>query len=625
MDSVFDELTSRIDYHSLYSEYLRLHKKGNRFFALCPFHKEKTPSFHINMQNGLWHCFGCGEGGNVFQFIERMENLEMREVVELLAHRYGVDLAKYRKRGEKQIYTRRQYLLKVVAGSTKFYQNELFNTTHGAKALDYLTGRGLTEATIKRYRLGVTPAQADGLTMFLLGKNVKRAMLEELHLTMPGRGGAAEPIDVFRNRIIFPLFNRRGEVVSFAGRTLTDEEPKYLNTRNTPLYVKSRLLYGLNFARKAIAEAGAVYIVEGYMDVIALQQAGIMNVVATCGTALTADHIRELARYTEGFYLAFDGDAAGINAALRASEGILAGGHYPKILLFPKNIDPADVATQNGKEGLEKLRQKAVSYPRLVAGVRLRTKSPEPAELKKLFAELGPTFRRIDEPVTAAAFARDLAEVLSLSEKQVRDIMKSGQRMRGEPRDAAGRDRLAQMLSHPREGLYARFFAQLINTPGRIEEVRSSDLSSEDFPSGTFRELYQALVVQQRSPEDAGFPLKLVSAASRLAQLDETCAGESGAVPSEFPLASYVTKIRRFRLEAVTEKLHIMHEELARASEANDTARREQIMLRIQELVAHKKKLAAELAAAKEKTKSRSAPLARPENDARKSSDLGLR
>ena len=595
MDSVFDELRSRIDYHALYSEYLRLHKKGNRFFALCPFHQEKTPSFHINMQNGLWHCFGCGEGGNVFQFIERMENLEMREVVELLARKYGIDLAKYRRRDEKQTYTRRQYMLKVVEGAAKFYQGQLFNTTHGGKALDYLKKRGLTEATIKRYRLGVTPTQADGLTQFLLGKNVKRAMLEELHLTMAGRGGAAEPIDVFRNRIMFPLFDRRGEIVSFAGRTLTDEEPKYLNTRNTPLYVKSRLLYGLNFARKAITSADAVYVVEGYMDVIALQQAGIVNVVATCGTALTADHIRELSRYTEGFFLAFDGDAAGISAALRAGEEILVGGHYPKILLFPPDTDPADVAMQSGKEGFEKFREKAVSYPRLVAGVRLRTKSPEPAELKKLFAELGPIFRRIDDPVTASAFARDLAEVLSLTEQQVRDIMKGGRRERGVPEAASSQDRLARILSHPREGLYARFFSRLINAPETIAEVRASDLSPEDFPEGTFRELYDVLVVKGLSPQDASFPSELTGAASRLAQLDGTGSGATAGA-GEFSLASYVAKIRHFRLEAVNEKLRALQKSLARASEANAEGRKDEMKQRIQKLLAYRKKLAAELA-----------------------------
>jgi len=601
MDSVFDELRSRIDYHALYSEYLRLRKKGNRYFALCPFHQEKTPSFHINVQNGLWHCFGCGEGGNVFQFIERIENLEMREVVELLARKYGVDLAKYRQRDERQTFTRRQYMLKVVEGATKFYQNLLLNTTHGGKAVDYLTGRGLTEATIKRYRLGVTPQQVDGLTQFLLGRNVKRAMLEELHLTMAGRGGASEPIDVFRNRIIFPLFDRRGDVVSFAGRTLTDEEPKYLNTRNTPLYVKSRLLYGLNFARKAIGDANAVYIVEGYMDVIALQQAGIMNVVATCGTALTADHNRELARYTEGFHLAFDGDAAGISAALRAGEEILAAGHYAKILLFPAETDPADVAMSKGKEGFEKFRERAVSYPRLVAGVRLRTRSPEPTELKKLFGELSPIFRRITEPLIASAFARDLAEVLSLSEKQVRDIMQSGSRLRGVPEGTPVRDRLAWMLSRPQEGLYARLFARLINSPEDVEEVRSSDLSPEDFPEGTFRELYDALVVKGLSPQAAGFPPKLLSAASRLAQLEEE-RKDPEARASAFSIVSYVAKIRRFRLEAVNEKLRTLQKELAGMAGSDDAGGSEKLAQQIQKLLAYRKKLAAELPASRGKT-----------------------
>jgi len=234
----------------------------------------------------------------------------MSEVVEMLAKRYGVDLRQYQPEKERQRITRRQMLLKIVRAADGFYRKQLASTTHGQQALKYLQERGLSEGVIKRFGIGVTPLEPDGLTHFLQEHNARTRDLIDLNLTLEGRRG--EMIDMLRSRIIFPLFDHRGDVVSFAGRALGDGEPKYLNTQNTPLYNKSRMLYGFNFARRAITEQDAAFIVEGYMDVISLHQAGVVNAVATCGTSLTGEHIRTLARNTDNFFLAFDGDAAGI-------------------------------------------------------------------------------------------------------------------------------------------------------------------------------------------------------------------------------------------------------------------------------------------------------------------------
>ena len=583
MDSVFEEIASRIDYPALYSEYLRIRRRGNRLTALCPFHQEKEPSFSIDPATGLWHCFGCKEGGNVFQFISRIEGLEMRDVVEFLARKYRVDLSKYRGEKTKEKLTRRQYLLKVISAAAKFYANELHSSTHGQKALAYLKERGLTDLTIRRYGLGVTPREPNRLTNFLLGKNVKRETLEELCLSVVSRT-SSEMVDFFRNRIIFPLFNIRAEVVSFAGRALLDAEPKYLNTANTPLYNKSNFLYGMNLARKAITEKNEALVVEGYMDVLLLHQAGILNAVATCGTALSSQHIREIGRYTDNFLLAFDGDSAGITAALNAGVECLAQGYFPKIMLFKEGKDPADVVKEGGREAFEKFKSFGIclSVPRLLTAVRVKTKEPDEQELKKLFAEADRIFRIIPDPLTAQAFTRELADSLKLPEKQVRDILSKKRARVSSPARAIP---LEDKLGKPVESLYLGFFSLIIKDKKNLSIARQSSLTPEDFPEGVLRDTWVTLVVNGGSFSSAELPDSVQNFLARA----------SAFVPSWDNLETYIRGIKRLKLEQLSEELRIRKKELTRAVEEQLSDTAERIRAEMQALLDRQKAIRAEL------------------------------
>jgi DNA primase len=578
---VFDELAARMDYHALFSEYLRLRKKGNRFFAVCPFHQEKDASLSVDITTGLWHCFGCKEGGNMFQFIAKIEQLEMREVVEMLVQRYGVDLKQYQTAEEREKLGRRQILLRIMKAAAAFYRKQLTTTSHGQRALEYFHGRGLTDATINTFGLGVTPLDADGLTKALQERNVRTQDLLDLNISIEGRRG--ELIDMMRGRAVFPLFDHRGDVVGIAGRAMGDEEPKYLNTRNTPLYNKSRLLYGFNLARKAITAEDAVFVVEGYMDVISLHQAGVVNCVAACGTALTAEHVQMLARQTDKFYLAFDGDSAGIGAALRSCDTFMQVGHYPRVIIIPGGKDPDDVAREGGKEAVEKLRAKAITFPRLLTAVRIKTREPEPMEIKRVLTEAAPIFAHITDQSVINAFARDLSSALKLPEKQARDMLVAAARPGG------GKIPTPMLDSRsPRE----RFLMQLIAALLADEELRAQVkpmLKLEDFPKGHYRELYKRLVVGGEDCTSPDFPPELASLCAEARQ---------SFIAGDYTAQAYAAKVKAFRLEEVSARIREMQREMARAADENDAEASAKLSEKMQLLLKARAKLAAEIKAA---------------------------
>ncbi len=330
------------------SGYTSLRKRGITYGGLCPFHQEKTPSFSVNAEKGLYYCFGCGEGGDVVRFLERMENLSFTEVIEQLAERYNIKL-EYEESGGPDTGKRDRdaRLLQLLDRAAKFYQVYLWETQHGEPARAYLEKRGLGREVCEAFRVGLSPDQWRGLH----GKATKEGFtdreLEEAGLLVRQTG---KTYDRFRGRLMFPLVDHRGRVVGFGGRTLKDENPKYLNSPEGPLYQKSHLLYGLYQARRAIAEADEVVVVEGYTDVIGLAQAGVKNVVASMGTSLTDGQIGLMMRFTSNVTFMFDADRAGTEAMLRSGE--LARNHSlrPRVALLPSGKDPADVAVQGGAE-----------------------------------------------------------------------------------------------------------------------------------------------------------------------------------------------------------------------------------------------------------------------------------
>jgi DNA primase len=335
------------------SGYTSLRKRGVTYSGLCPFHQEKTPSFTVSADKGLYYCFGCGEGGDLVRFVERMENLSFGEVIEQLGERFGVAVEYEEGAGaDAGRKDRDSRLLLLLDKAAMFYQRFLWESQSGQAAREYLEKRGLGREICGVFRVGLSPDEWRGLHRRATKEGFSDRELEDAGLLVSQAG---KTYDRFRGRLMFPLVDHRGRVVGFGGRTLKDESPKYLNSPEGPLYQKGHLLYGLYQARRAIAEADEVVVVEGYTDVLGLAQAGVKNVVASMGTSLTDGQIGLMMRFTGNVTFMFDADRAGTDAMLRSGE--LARGHSlrPQVALLPPGKDPADIAVQGGQEQVSRV------------------------------------------------------------------------------------------------------------------------------------------------------------------------------------------------------------------------------------------------------------------------------
>ncbi len=358
-DSSLEAVLAAADIVDVVSGYTSLRKRGADYHGLCPFHQEKTPSFSVSAAKGLYYCFGCGEGGDVVRFVERAENLSFTEAVEQLAQRYAITL-EYEDgagpdAGRKE---RDDRLLQLLDKAARFYERYLWETESGRVARDYLSGRGLSEESCRLFRVGLAPAEWQGLYRRATKEGFSDVELEQSGLLVRRPGKA---YDRFRDRLMFPLVDHRGRVLGFGGRTLADETPKYVNSPEGPLYQKGRLLYGLFQARKAIAERDEVVVVEGYTDVIALVQAGVPNVVASMGTALTDAQLGLMTRFTSNVTFMFDADRAGMEAVVRSGELARDRSLRPMVALLPGDRDPADVAVKGGEDAVSRVMAGKVS------------------------------------------------------------------------------------------------------------------------------------------------------------------------------------------------------------------------------------------------------------------------
>ncbi len=344
-EEVIEEVRTRNDIVDIISGYVKLQKKGSNYFGLCPFHHEKSPSFSVSQSKQMYHCFGCGVSGNVFTFVMEYENYTFREAVELLADRSGVKLPKmeYSKEAKAQADLRAALLeINKMAANYFYYQ---LKQPQGQQGCQYLMGRGLTEQTIRRFGLGYSNKTSNDLYQFLKSKGYEDSMLKETGLVTIEERGAR---DKFWNRVMFPIMDVNNRVIGFGGRVMGDGEPKYLNSPETKLFDKSRNLYGLNYAR--LSREKFILLCEGYMDVIAMHQAGFTNAVASLGTAFTSQHAALLKRYTDQVVLTYDSDGAGVKAALRAIPILKSVGMSVRVLNMRPYKDPDEFIKNLGPE-----------------------------------------------------------------------------------------------------------------------------------------------------------------------------------------------------------------------------------------------------------------------------------
>lgn len=348
-EELVEEVRMKNDIVDVVSGYVKLQKKGSSYFGLCPFHNEKSPSFSVSGQKQMYYCFGCGAGGNVFTFVMNYENYSFAEAIRLLAERAGVSLPEVEYSEEqRRKESHRQRLLEANKEAAKYFYYQL-RAKQGGQGMQYLQGRKLTEETMKKFGLGFANKTSDDLTRYLQQKGFDARLLQEV-----GLAGFDERMglhDKFWNRVMFPIQDINHRVIGFGGRVMGDGEPKYLNSQETPIFDKSRNLYGLNFARTA--RAGNIILCEGYMDVIAMHQAGFTQAVASLGTAFTAGQANLLRRYTDNVLLAYDSDGAGTKAALRAIGILREVGLTGKVISMVPHKDPDEFIKNLGREAFQ--------------------------------------------------------------------------------------------------------------------------------------------------------------------------------------------------------------------------------------------------------------------------------
>ncbi len=414
-DQKIEEIRAAADIVDVAGDYVQLKRSGSRFKGLCPFHNEDTPSFSIDPEKNLYYCFGCGNGGDVFKFVQEIEGVGFLEAVRMLAERYDIPLPE--EEADPEAANEREAILHALRFAARFFYRQLTQTDRGRPALDYLRTRGYTPSTIKQFGLGYAPDRWDALLTAAEDEQIDPETLEKAGLVIERNDGSGY-YDRYRGRIIFPIFSHIGKVLAFAGRILDEDadQPKYINSPETEVYHKKEVLYGLHQAKRAIRQTNEVLLVEGYTDVISLSQAGVENVVASSGTALTDGQVKALDRYAKRVLLLYDADEAGGRATMRGMDRVLEQGMGAYAVELPEGDDPDDYVQANGGEAfrhyVESNRQDLPSfaYQRARRAGRLGT----PEDRVEVQREIIESVARIPDPNLRREYVSRTSEVVKV-------------------------------------------------------------------------------------------------------------------------------------------------------------------------------------------------------------------
>ncbi len=418
---VIDQIRQSANIVEIASQYTKLQRRGNRHVGLCPFHSEKTPSFYLDDDKQLYHCFGCGAGGDIFTLIMEKENLSFPEALRTLAEKYNIAMPDG-KAFSPEYQSLKENIYKVTEDAMAFFKKNLNNTEEGKQALEYLHKRGIQPESIKTLKLGYALNSWDGLLGAFRRKKVAPSLLEQAGLILR-RQNKEGHYDRFRGRIIFPIFNdRTGRVVAFGGRSLFDEDPKYLNSPDTPIYSKGNLLYGLNYSRDSIRKQDSLILVEGYTDFLTLFQNGVTNVAASLGTGLTPKQIDLIRRrYTTRIFACYDADRAGRKASFRAVSLCFEQGAEINVTLLPKGSDPDSYMTQKGPEDFLKLVENSLSGLRYITDYISKGRLPTSPEGKaKVAREVLNEINKVSDAIVRSEYIKCTSEYLAIDEQEFR-------------------------------------------------------------------------------------------------------------------------------------------------------------------------------------------------------------
>ncbi len=416
-ESKIEEIRNSISIVDVISEYVPLRKRGKNFIGLCPFHSEKTPSFTVTEEKQIFHCFGCHVGGNVFKFLMDYKKISFVESVQEIAEQNGIEIS-YDDEGYNEKQSEQEVLYDINTEAAKYFSNNLLHDNEGEIARNYFQKRNLKVQTMRAFGLGYSLNGWENLVNFLKEKNID--LEKALHLGLIGRNNDGRVFDKLAGRIIFPIFSPNGRVVAFAGRKLREDDfgGKYINSPESIIYIKGRILYGLSHAKDDIRKLDKAIIVEGYMDLISLYQSGIKNVVAVSGTALTDDQAQLLSRYTKNVVLLFDADAAGIKASMRSIEILLRRDFDVKISTLPKGEDPDSYVTKFGKEAFEEIIKRAENFLEYqTAYYEAQGMFDDPTKTAEAIRDLVKPIALVDDELKRKLLIRNIGRKFNLREK----------------------------------------------------------------------------------------------------------------------------------------------------------------------------------------------------------------
>ncbi|MFO7750800.1 MAG: DNA primase [Desulfobacteraceae bacterium] len=413
------EILNRADIVDVVSDAVALKKSGQNYFGVCPFHSEKTPSFSVSPQKQIFYCFGCGAGGNVFSFLMKHHGLVFPEAVKMLARKYSIEVeTEAMDPGVKKKMVLREGLFRLNSRVSEHYFQTLKTSTRAGAAREYLAARKISEETIELFQIGYAPDAWDDMVTFFRKLKLGRRLAEASGLVLPKKMKNGY-YDRFRNRVVFPIFDVNMQVAGFGGRVMDDGVPKYLNSPETPVYNKSRILYGLHQSKTACRQEGVVYIVEGYFDFLSLYQHGVKNSVATLGTALTDEHVRVLKGYASKMVLVFDSDAAGVNAARRSVKTFARQGVELGILVLPRGKDPDSFVCEYGKAAFEEAAAGAMAVIPFLTEVALEKHGRSIEGKIRVLNDIKQSIAEVEDSAARSLYIREISDRLGLDENAV--------------------------------------------------------------------------------------------------------------------------------------------------------------------------------------------------------------
>ena len=554
-DDLIREIRESNDIVSVISEYMTLTKKGSNHFGLCPFHGEKTPSFSVNEREQFYHCFGCGAGGNVFTFVMQMENMTFVETVKHLADRAHIALPEVElSPQEKQKMLRRERMMEGTKEAARYYYYHLTRTSAGQSAMQYLEGRKVTEEFRRKFGLGYAPVSRDGLASYLMKKGYTTDELLGAGL-LSGKDGRV--YDRFFNRLMFPIFDSAGRPIAFGGRVMGQGEPKYLNSPESEIFNKRRNLYGMSLAKKS--RRSYILIVEGYMDVLSLHQAGFDNAVASLGTALTKEQSMLIKRYADQVVLCYDSDGAGTNAARRAIPILEEAGLKVKVIRVPGSKDPDEFIKVNGAQAFEKVIEDAMDPVDFEMMVLMNQHGNDTVEGQvQTLHDMAKRLAQIQNDMERELHIRDVAKKMRVSEVSLKAEVEELRRTEGllEHRSTQRR-RMSEGVTAG--NAKRQLLAALIQMP-KLYSAVSRWVSEKDFPSDSENEFYHTVadfVFKKLRNGDKPQLADVISCFDTAEQQEKVSALASFELPEERgDLEKFLTEtVRTLKTESIDEAI----------------------------------------------------------------------